>query len=93
MAAAILRPERVFRLRGTFVVQMTELDDGTVVVGHRELPVDGYGPTGAEALAAFEEAFELQWENLVERPVDELTPYARALRERFLALVEEVLPR
>ena len=93
IAAAIVRPNRVFRLRGTFVFNMSELEDGTVCVEHRDLPVQGYGPGDAAALAAFEEAFELQWENLVERPADELTPHARSLRDHFVEVVLEVVSR
>lgn len=93
VSAVIVRPTRVFRLRGTFVVEMEQLEDGTVFVRHRELPVHGYGPNDAAALEAFEEAFEVQWEHLVECPDNDLTPHARGLREQLRAAIQEIQPR
>ncbi len=91
--AAIVRPNRVFRLRGTFLADIEHLDDGTVFVQHRSVPVHGYGPDERQAMEAFEEAFELQWENLVERPLHELTVSAKEMRELLRHAVADVSGR
>jgi hypothetical protein len=91
VAASIVRPERAFRLRGTFVIDMEQLDDGLVLARHRELPVSGFGETAPEALQAFGEMFEVQYAALVEGDIAELTGDAIEAREKFLSIVEEIV--
>lgn len=93
VSAAIVRPRRVFRLRGTFVIDTQEIDDGTIFVRHRDLPVYGYGETLVEALAGFYEMFEMQWQDLVEGDATLLSEEAKDVRERFRAIVGSVDPR
>lgn len=84
--------DRIYRLKGTFVIDVEHLDDGdTVFVSHRSLPVHGYGDTLAEALAAFAEAFDLQWIRLVEEEdSSKLTPSGLRSRSALEGVVESV---
>jgi len=91
--AAIVRPSRAFRLRGTFVIDSQHLDDGTIFVRHRDLPVYGYGETFADAIDSFGEMFERQWVALVEDKDAELTESAEAVAEQLRLLVESIIPR
>lgn len=94
MVSAVLRsPHRIFRMRGTFVLDSKHLEDGTIFVRHRELPVYGYGETIAEALNGFAEMFELQWSSLVEGDDADLAEDAIIARQQFRDAVQDVLSR
>jgi hypothetical protein len=91
VAMEIRAPKRVYRFNGAFVVSLEYLDDGgTIFASHRDLPVHGYGESLAEATEAFSTAFDLQYRTLVEQDDQNLSPYARELREKLRSAVAHV---
>lgn len=78
-------PTRRFRFKKTFMVLLEHLTEG-VVAQHPNLPISGYGVNTAAAMEEFGEMFELQWEALVDRPVERLTHEAYLVREELLAI-------
>jgi hypothetical protein len=90
VSTVLKAPARLYRLRGMFVVEVSNLEDGTVYAKHRSLPVYGYGQDVREALAAFAEAFDVQWRMLVEEDDDELlSGHARSLKNELRAAVSD----
>ena len=82
--------ERVYSLRGIFVIQVNYLEGGEVFASHRCLPVHGHGPSLELALRAFCQAFDFQWRNLVDVAEDQLTPGGIKRRRAMLESVEKV---
>jgi len=86
----IRQPERIYRLKGTLVIDLEQEEDG-VCASHRTLPVMGYGGSAAEAIADFAEMFDAQYRGLVEESdAEELSAGGRQARRQLEALVEDI---
>ncbi len=81
---------RRYHLRDVFVVALEYAETGEVFATHRQLPVHGQGMDQAEALASFCETFDFQWRNLVDVPLDSLTPGGQTRRRAMEAVVDRV---
>lgn len=88
----IRQPERVYRLRGTLIIELRQ-EDGEICAYHRRLPIVGYGLDAGEAINDFAEMFDAQYRGLVECDEGELSEGALQARRHFEALVEDVHPR
>jgi hypothetical protein len=89
----VVAESRVYELKDVFVVSLEYLEDDIVFVTHRTVPVHAYGRGLKEALAAFSEAFDLQWRSLVEAPEDSLTPGGLKRRHAMQAVVGSVVEK
>ena len=74
--AAVTGPFRTFELKRPMVLNL-EPFDGSFKATHSKLAVCGYGSSEEEAMEDFCEAFEVQWEALVECSSECLTEAAR----------------
>lgn len=91
LRSTIVASDRLYRLRGLFVVEFEIGEDGEdVFASHRTLPVHGHGATQAEALSSFLASFDFQWRNLVDADPTMLTPGGRRRRESMQAVVEAI---
>jgi hypothetical protein len=83
----IVGGSRVYQLKDLFMLSLEYLEDGIVFVTHRTVPVHAYGRGADAALQAFSEAFDLQWQRLVEAPEASLTPGGIKRRQAMQAVV------
>lgn len=90
LVPSIVTDDRVYVLRGAFVLDIEYQENDTVFVYHHSLPVSGYGDDVDGALDSFCEAFDVQYRGLVESDPEELTPAARAAAKEIEAAVTEV---
>lgn len=93
MPVAIRGRHNVYRLRGAFALDVEYLEDETVCVSHRELPVQGFGDDLREALDDFGEGFDYLWRQLVEEDEDKLAAHGRMVRDRLRSWVHSSQPR
>jgi hypothetical protein len=82
--------ERIYRLRGTFVIHLEYQDDGSVHAVHPTLPLFGFGRSIDEAMADFNDYFDAQYRDLVESDEALLADDALVVRRRLLAVVESI---
>lgn len=86
----ILGEGRAYQLKDLFMLSLEYLEDGIVFVTHRTVPVHAYGRGADAALQAFSEAFDLQWQRLVEAPEASLTPGGVKRRQAMQDVVASV---
>ncbi len=90
LISRIVGPSRVFLLRQPLLASVSTDAGGLrhVTVG-RGLPVEGFGNTLKLALDDFYEMFEVQYEGLVERPLEELADSAKRARRALQDVVAD----
>lgn len=83
----------VYELKDLFMLSLEYQEDDIVFVTHRTVPVHAYGQGTENALQAFSEAFDLQWQALVEVPEESLTAGGRKRRQALVDVVAQVTKR
>lgn len=58
----------------------------------KPLSILSFGHTRDDARRAFNEDFAMMWDEIAQSPDDALTPDAKIVKDRFLALVNSVVP-
>lgn len=81
---------RRYILKSSLIIRLSYQEDGTVFASHATLPVHGYGPSEADAVASFADSFDWQWRHIANATDAELTIPARAKRDAMRSFVEEV---
>lgn len=76
-----------------FAIDVEYLDDGTVYVSHRQLPVHGNGESLDDAIADFGATFDALWRRLKEAGPARMTPHAQRVWDRLQHYVEGVTER
>jgi hypothetical protein len=82
---------RIFRLNAPLVVSRSA-ENGYVCLEHKDLSILSFGCSEAEAVRAFCEDFGALWDGIAQAPNSTLTREARAVKARFIRVVNTVVP-
>jgi hypothetical protein len=81
---------RIFRLSEPIVVSVF-CEDAIFYCEFKPLSILAFGQTKTEARHAFQEDFAMMWDEIAQSPDDQLTPGAKLVKNRLLALVNSVV--
>jgi hypothetical protein len=89
--AEVRNAGRIFRLNDPILVSEF-CENAIFYCESKRLSILAFGHTQNEARRAFHEDFAVMWDEIAQSPDDQLTPGAKLVKDRFLALVNTVVP-
>ena len=81
---------KIYRLAQPIIVSVF-CDDAIFYCESKPLSILSFGHTQDEARRAFNEDFAMMWDEIALSPDDNLTPDAKVVKDRLLALVSSVV--